>query len=64
MLILLEESQKDFIVEATLVSSLKQWLKGKHFSSTLECSQCMCSEHYMQFSMARTQECLEKTEGN
>lgn len=64
MFILLEEFQKDFIVEVTLVSSLKQWLKGKHFISTLECSKCMCSKHYMQFIMARTRECLEKMEGN
>lgn len=64
MFVLLEEFQKDFIMEGTLVSNLKQWLKEKHSSSTPECSKRMCSECYMQFSMARTRASLEKMEGN
>lgn len=38
MFISLEEFQKEFIMEVTLVSNLNQGLKGKHSSLTLECS--------------------------
>lgn len=51
-------------MKVTPVSNLKEWLKGKHSSLTLECRKYMGSKHFMQFTMTRTQEYIEKMEGN